>query len=270
MYSYSAFLAQPWEEERYAPDSELLTRWAGDGIELLSLFIGGGSTQTQVKMILKASPDLTAGFMAHRLKGRLQHALGNRRFRRDYHLQSLGQNDRNIVVNYIRQQVDRSDLIDPLYRKRMKALAFHQELSEPGRGKHRCIQDLILHVVLVTAERRRMFSPEARKVAGVLQQVAEEEGMELFDLAMMPDHAHLMLRPAREQAPAAALACIREQSAGKLMFRYFWQQGGYSGTVGPRTCASAMEALRRTGAWMAEESGMPEFASLDHLYNLSA
>lgn len=239
-YRYCCFLTNPWPFDSLPelPD-QLISAWNDDGLNVLEYRVDG----CRLELIVTARADVADGYIPHRLKGRLQHTT-RLSFHLDYLLASVGQSDRGIVTRYVRKQVDSADLIDPVYRKRFKELRFQGPITKPGRGKHRCIQDIILHIVLVASGRYRMSSSEARKVAAILLRNAEQSGMDIFEFSMMPDHAHILLRPRREQSPVDCLEQLKTHSAQDLLRVQFWQPGGYSGTVGPIRLAHLLKRIR--------------------------
>lgn len=86
-----------------------------DGLKLCSGFIN----EEKVMMILEADADHAPQWITGRLKGRLNHFLkktypGFPGFDRSFFFQSLAQNTRETVSRYVQNQVDTSDLVDPL------------------------------------------------------------------------------------------------------------------------------------------------------------
>jgi REP element-mobilizing transposase RayT len=75
----------------------------------------------------------------------------------------------------------------------MNELRFHEEGKSKASTSHRGRYDLVVHVVLIIANRHRIFSQEARKVFDALCGACDEMGCRAFDISMMPDHAHLMI-----------------------------------------------------------------------------
>jgi len=254
-YGYTAFLNEPWIHGLNAIPTELAKQWESDGIFVKAMLLGPTNNRRLVQLVCETDPQVSPVFLAQRLKGRLQYALKQESalfpgFTRDFHLISLGGNDRTIVSDYIREQVNHSDLVDPLYRKRMNDLRFEQVPSSPPSGKHKGIHDLALHVVFVIAGRARMFSNEARTVADALLQAVSESSGTVHGFSIMPDHAHLLIRPNHHLSPQETIKSIREASHKKLRRTAFWQQGGYTGTVGPYRLEVALRKTKERGGWV--------------------
>jgi len=191
-FSWSAYFKNPWQV--LVLPKAFAEVYVDDQIKILSARI----ETEKVMMILEADASHSPSWITGRLKGRLNHFLKKRHpefpgFDRSFLFQSLAQNTREIVSKYVQNQVDTSDLVDPLYRERMKELRFHEEGLSRASTTHRGRYDLVVHVVLVIANRHRIFSQEARKVFDALVEGCEVLGCKPFDISMMPDHAHLML-----------------------------------------------------------------------------
>jgi len=252
-FGWRAYFKTAWQPPTPAPPQDLLDKLQHDGITLLAARFD----PEQVLCILAATDQLSPHQIAHRLKGRWDHALRARPsdftgFKRHFLLRSLGQNTRDVVRLYIQGQVDASDLADPLYRERMKTLRFHQDGDAKLKTSHSAIYDLFLHVILVTADRYCMGSSEAKTVFAALRDGMLEVGADPYEASMMPDHAHLMARWPAAMSAAELMEAIKQASGRLLMRSAYWSDGGYMGTVGPYRLQVAIERNRR-GGWASPQ-----------------
>ena len=205
--------------------------------------------------ILSCDGNLVPCDAAKCLKGRWDHFLrksmcGFPGFKRSFLLRSLGQNTKTVVRNYIRSQVDKSDLVDPLYRESMKKLCFHDEDGAVFKNSQRAVYDLFAHVILVTASRYRMFAPEAKAVLANLKQACRQIAADPYEISMMPDHAHMLVRWPNDIGGTDFVERIKATSGSLMRRAAFWSGGGYIGTVGPYSLKKAM-ALNRGSGWVA-------------------
>lgn len=215
----------------------------------------------RVRLVVEVEDGVSPILLTQRLKGRMGYALRKENsafpgFSSQFFLRSLGQNTRDVVGQYIRKQVDRSDLVDPLYRERMKDLCFHDEELTVQKTRHRGVYDLFVHLILVTGERYRMSSAQAKKVFDALVEASRQLGADPLEISMMPDHAHLLLRWPERMNAGVLLAEVKRES-GRLFGRSaFWNNGGYVGTVGPYPLSKAHEKNAREGGWRrVQQSG---------------
>ncbi len=217
------------------PPGAALAAFKKESIHLLSTRYESDRLQA----LIEVKDSVPPAFLIQRLKGRLSHALKQAYpsfpgFSRHFFLRTLGQNTKSIVSNYIQSQVDNSDLVDPLYRQRMKELRYQQaEQVLADKTRHQGIYDLFAHVGLVTGGRYRMFTPEARKVFDSLCAAAETIDATPMDISMMPDHAHLLLRWPKGLSAEELLEGVKQASGNRLRRSAFWHAGGYVGSVGP-------------------------------------
>lgn len=230
------------------PSPELLQALAGDGIVVQAARF----TTTSAQIVVELSEDISSQKLAQRIKGRLQHDLKPRAdgfpgFARNFLLRTLGQNTKDTVTDYIRGQVERSDLVDPLYRERLQELRFHSDEGAIFRSSHAGLHDLFAHIVLVAGARYRMSSVEARMVFDALKSACLATGLAPYEISMMPDHAHLLVRYPPDAGAEQVIERLKVAS-GKLFGRSaFWSGGGYFGTVGPYPLHIAMDRNRRDG-----------------------
>ena len=249
-FGWTSYFESVWNppSDFSIPPGPLLQAWESEGLILNSFQCNREKACCVVELSSSVSPQ----FAVQRLKGRLQHSFRSRSggfpgFVRAFHFRSLGQNNRDVAARYIQSQIDTSDLVDPLYRERMKALRYHSDPSGSVINSHKGIHDHYAHVILIVAGRYRMFSAEAGSVFAALKEGVPEMGAELFELSMMPDHVHLLVRWPSDLNAEEVIEGIK-QSSGKQMRRTaFWNDGGYVGTVGPYSLAVAMENNRRNG-----------------------
>ncbi|MEX2606042.1 MAG: transposase [Kiritimatiellia bacterium] len=249
-FGWSAFFNELWpgDIKRSTPNTELLQLYESEGVSPLS----GQAAEQQLQMLIELSPDCTPQFLTQRLKGRMNHWLRKTfnefpGFDRSFFLRTLGQNTKSIVAKYIQSQVEDSDLVDPLYRERLNTLRFHDVDKRIVSGKHRGFYDLFVHLVLISGNRYRMHFQEAKQVFSALRDACEDLGACPYDISMMPDHAHLLVRWPADLSANELVDKVKAGSGKKLGRLAFWSDGGYVGTVGPYRLSVAMEKNRLNG-----------------------
>lgn len=234
------------------PTAELQTKWLEDGLDLLSLQF----SEDRAYAVFSAAPGVTPAFLAQRCKGRLDHALRGgypdfSGFDRAFFLRTLGQNTREIVQSYIRNQVDASDLVDPLYRQKLKELRFHSQELPPSRNGHAAVYDLYYHVILITGGRHRMNLKEADAVFQALRDGSAAVDSESYEISVMPDHVHLLVGGTSKIGPESLVEDLKRESGRILRRSAFWSGGGYIGSVGPYRLKTALDRNRGQG-WVKE------------------
>ncbi len=258
-FGYFADFRSEWfgRSPELCPPEVALEAFKAEGIHLHSFCV----ESKRLRIVLEAGESVAPVFATQRLKGRISHAMSRvypafPGFMTHFFLRSLGQNTKDIVSAYIQTQVDHSDLVDPLYRKRMKELRFlEEEELTAHKTRHRGVYDLFAHLVLVTGGRYRMFSKEAEKVFLALCDGTRKLGADPLDVSMMPDHAHLLVRWPEKMTAAELLEAVKSESGRLLRRSAFWNNGGYVGTVGPYALRLALARNQREGGWSSGALG---------------
>lgn len=252
-FGWTTYLKVPWTplQSLRSPPSEMQAALQGDGISLLAF----NYSAKRLQCVLKTNDQINPQLIAQRLKGRWNYALrgfesGFPGFERSFVLRSLGQNTKDVVRHYIESQVDKSDLVDPLYREKMNKLRFQNDDDGLIKKSHKAAYDLFLHVIFVAADRYRMFSPEAKIVFEALKSGMLELGADPYEGSMMPDHAHFLVRWPTQYGAADLLEAMKQASGRILRRSAFWSGGGYIGTVGPYSLRMALERNGSNG-WVA-------------------
>ena len=202
--------------------------WSRDGIHLLEHQVAPEAIQ----LVVSTGPLQAPVDVARLLKGRLQYAMRTAGltadFSRKVSLRGIGDNTREIVEQYIRDQLLHTELADPRYRDALQRHAFSQpevDLETPtetnsGRSWYN------LHLVLVTENRFRMGSDMAGRIAHAcrLPSVAK--------CSVMPDHLHLAVKADPMRAPDAVAREIQEATARAAGMLGLWKNTYYVGTFG--------------------------------------
>jgi REP element-mobilizing transposase RayT len=214
---------------------EVAPEWEKDGLRLLESSLA----PDQLQLTLSATPQVDPVTLAARVKGRLQYH-GRRRgspidFSRKLAVRSLGDPTRAEVEAYVRNQVPNEQLADERFRELLAAFTVvnpEVDLSAPtetnsGRYWYN------LHLVLVASERYRVGEAATlAKIRDTALRVCAKKGYVASALAVLPDHLHLAVRGALEQAPEAIALAFLNNLAHALGQRPWWQAGYYAGTFG--------------------------------------
>ncbi|MBP7830118.1 MAG: transposase [Kiritimatiellae bacterium] len=183
---------------------DLRAAWRRDGLELESR----NWRPDVISMTFHAAPDASPVFITARVKGRIQHTLRRSGtpcdFSRKVALRSLGDNQSDVVGNYLREQTARADFADERYRATLREASLEDatvDLSAPaetnsGRYWYN------LHLVAVTQDRVRVGREDfLYKIRDGVLAWAREMDCRLGSLALMPDHVHLAVRGALARSP---------------------------------------------------------------------
>jgi REP element-mobilizing transposase RayT len=150
------------------------------------------------------------------------------------------------VEAYVRDQVANEELADERFREMLHSFTVvdpQVDLSVPtetnsGRYWYN------LHLVLVVSQRYRIGEPATlARIRDTVVRICTKKGHAASTVAVLPDHLHLALRGAIEQAPEAIALSFLNNLAYALDQRPWWQAGYYAGTFGEY----GMAAVRSKG-----------------------
>lgn len=213
----------------------LADAWETDGIRLLE-YQWSPST---IKILASVIPQVSPVFFAARMKGRLQHGLRQvnspAKFKRNFAMRTVGENDRRVVEQYIINQVVKASYADPRMEEFLNQFTFVDDridLSIPSQttsGQYW----YDLHLVLVVRNRWPIFDEESlqRLSAGCFR-IAQKKGHQISRLAIMPDHLHCALRGTVEQSPEEIALAYMNNLAHLLGDEELWQSSYYVGSFG--------------------------------------
>jgi REP element-mobilizing transposase RayT len=209
--------------------------WEADGLRLLETRF---SPQC-VLMTFSVKPQVSPKFFTARVKGRLQYALSGAglrvKFSRKLAMQSIGENHREEVEAYIANQAASESWADPRIVQVLAPFTVANpsvDLSAPtattsGRYWYN------LHLVLVTAERRRNSElPWLAKIRDQSFRIAEKKGHGISRLSVMPEHVHFSLRGNLEHSPEEIALAFQNNLAYCLAKCRVWRETYYVGTFG--------------------------------------
>ncbi len=214
---------------------EVAPEWEKDGLRVLESSLA----PDQLQLTLSTTPQVDPVTLAARVKGRLQHHCRRRGhpldFSRKLAVRSLGDPNRAEVEAYIRNQVSREDLADERFRELLATctvvnrpvdLALPTETNS-GRYWYN------LHLVLVVSQRYRIGEVMTlARIRDTVLRICARKGCKASTLAVLPDHLHVAVRGAIDQAPEAIALSFLNNLAYAQGQRPWWQAGYYAGTFG--------------------------------------
>jgi len=191
----------------------------------------------EIQLAFSTTPIVVPTLFVARVKGRLQHALRLAgtpvKFSRKVAYRSIGDNHTADVEDYIAQQVDKEQFVDPRFAAMLRrftvvdeSVALNQP-SESNSGRYW----YNLHAVLVVADRARIRSEaDFAKFDRALVATATKHDYQLAARAWMPDYLHVALRGNIAESPAEIALAFMNNTAFVMGQNAIWQHGFYSGT----------------------------------------
>lgn len=227
---------------------DIAPAWETDGMRLLE----SRWSKDMIQLSFSATPAVSPVLVAARAKGRLQHALRTVartpcQFSRKVAIRSIGDNTREIVEQYIKNQVGEASFTDHRFAEFLQQFTVVDpsvDLAQPaetlsGRYWYN------MHLVLVNQQRFRFV--EEKPLATLRDcslAVAAKKGYRISALSVMPDHLHIALGGNIEQSPQDIALAFQNNLAYALGQNALWSHEFYVGTFSEYD----MNAIRTTAA----------------------
>jgi len=200
----------------------------------------------QIHVLLSTKPTITPIFLASRVKGRLQYALGKTlettvNFSRKVSIRSIGDASRSRVEAYIAAQVKETNFSDPRFVEKVRQFSRFfpgVDLRQPQETRSGRYWNN-LHIVLVVEDRVGIVS-EAKLQAIFSETVRSlsEQGCAISTLAVLPDHLHVALRGNIALSPQDIVLKLQNDTTITTGRNRIWSSNYYAGTIGEYTMAS--------------------------------
>jgi REP element-mobilizing transposase RayT len=222
--------------------------WETDGMRLLE----SRWTGDMIQLLFSTRPHVSPVLLATRAKGRLDHAIRERRLRmplsRKLAVRSIGENTREEVEAYIERQVGKERFVDPRFEAIMQQFTVvneHVDLSQPNeatRGRYW----YNLHVVLVVTTRYRIVDPvRLATIRDWSLGIAKKKEYLVSRLSVMPDHLHIALRGDQAQSPNEIVYSFQNNLAYALGNERIWCDSFYVGTFGEYSMGAVRSKVGR-------------------------
>jgi putative transposase len=122
---------------------------------------------------------------------------------------------------------------------------------------HHAVYDLKYHLVWIPKYRKSLLlGPIERWLEELFHEIAEEQGFEILEMQLMPDHVHLFVSAAPRWAPGKIVGTFKAitskvifeefpQIRKKLWGGHLWSAGYYAGSVGDKITAETIKRYIR-------------------------
>jgi putative transposase len=126
----------------------------------------------------------------------------------------------------------------------------------PRSGSH-SVTELIYHFTFIPKYRRRKLTGEVKKrLIGMIKFCAQVNNWQVVELAIQPDHVHLIVQTNSSDSPSEVMQLIKGGTSRKLRELFpdleeniwsksFWADGYYAGTIGTRDLHQVTSYVRK-------------------------
>ena len=216
--------------------SELREATEKDGCRILSV---ESSADNVLQFWLSSRPESSASDCVRCIKGRLQYLLRGQlpiAFRRNYHIQSVGETNSAVLDAYVANQTAKHPMADLNVQARFESVQFFDpavDLSKCLIGNYgRYVNSL--HIVLETLDGWREVRPAAlHKTRSIIIAAARKKGWQLSRIGLLCNHMHVLVgaevATAPQEVALALMNNIAYAQGMKAVLRYSYYAGTFSG-----------------------------------------
>ena len=215
--------------------SDLQDATEGDGVRVIKHQI---TTNEASQFFVSTKPHVSPSELIRSVKGRLQNLIRHhapKAFQRNYCVRSIGSATREVVENYVADQLGHHRMADPDVRQR---LAKFQKIYPDVDLSRLCYSAhgmywYNLHVVLVNQERWMEIREDVlTKLTSVIERAAAKHGCRLSRLGLVPDHIHMTMGCPIDKSPQEIALGYLNDCAYACGMKPVYRFGYYVGTFG--------------------------------------
>ncbi len=191
-----------------------------------------------IQFLASTKPPTAPAFLLQRLKGRLQYMIRDCRpktFRRNYRLESVGSAKRNVIEDYIENQLRHHPMDDPRIQERFEWVQIVSHDVDLSQIRYTAHGQFIynLHVVLEHAEGWCAVDPAfLKRTHDMILRICRKKGLLLSRAGIVANHLHLSIGCGIEDAPEELAMCFLNNLAYAHGMKAVYRFGYYVGTFG--------------------------------------
>jgi REP element-mobilizing transposase RayT len=215
--------------------SELETATAPDGVRILSSHV---RSENVLQFLVSTRPDTSPSEIVRSVKGRLQYLIRDRlpkAFRRNYHVQSVGEANSRVLDQYVAGQTTKHPMADHDVQAQFESLQFHDEsidLSKPLIGTH----GQYLHSLQIVVENvegwHEVNESRLQRVRNVIKTAAQKNRWQLSRIGLLCNHVHVLLGANTVDSPQSVALSLMNNIAHVYDMKPILKFSYYVGTFG--------------------------------------
>ena len=206
-----------------------------DGVRILS---STKRSANVVQFFLSTQPSTAPAEIVRTVKARLQYLIRHelpKAFRRNYHIQSVGDAKSSVLDEYVARQTSRHPMADPRVQDLLEACQYSDDSVDLARlriGTHGQFLNS-LHVVLENADGWNEIREVAlSKIQSSIRSSAKNEGWRLSRIGLLSNHIHNLLGVAVTESPQSVAILLMNRVAEVYDNRPWLKFSYYVGTFG--------------------------------------
>lgn len=214
----------------------LITATEPDGVRILS---AEHRSENVIQFFASTRPGVSPSEIIRSVKGRLQYLIRTsvpKAFRRNYHIQSVGEANSAVLDQYVAVQLQRHFMVDDRVNATLQRQQFHDlsiDLSQLRIGTYGQYLNS-LHVCLENADGwNETRETELQKVRNAVVDASRKRSWQLSRIGMLSNHLHVLIGASVTDSPESVVLAlmneIAQMSEGKPILKFSY----YVGSFGP-------------------------------------
>ncbi|KAA1261196.1 Transposase IS200 like protein [Rubripirellula obstinata] len=214
---------------------ELQAATEADGVRILS---ANARSENTIQFLASTRPESSPSDIVRSVKGRLQYLIRDQNpkaFRRNYHIQSVGEANSNVLDQYVAGQTAKHPIADDAVQARIEAAQFHDEsvdLSKTSIGTYGKYLNS-LQVVVENAESwHEVRDSQLQRVRRVIVRACEKKPWRLSRIGLLSNHVHVLLGADVTDSPQSVALSLMNNIAHVYEMKPILKFSYYVGTFG--------------------------------------
>ena len=206
-----------------------------DGVRILESHVRSENT---LQFLISTRPESSPSETVRSVKGRLQYLIRDRvpkAFRRNYHIQSVGEANSNVLDQYVAGQTRKHPMADDMVQSQIEAMQFHDksvDLSKPSIGTYGQYLNS-LQIVLENAESwHEVRGAQLNRVRRLIVAACKKKQWRLSRIGLLSNHAHILLGASVTESPESIALSLMNNIAYVYDMKPILKFSFYVGTFG--------------------------------------
>ena len=215
--------------------ASLRPTWEADGLRVLEHRLRSAKV---AYFLVSTKPHVSPQSLLRVLKGRLQHAIRDqapKAFRRNYRLESVGSAKREVVLEYVRNQLHRHPMADQTVAERLTSVQIRRSDIDLSRLRYTAHGQFLynLHVVISHRDGANLVQQEfLEKTSSMLERICHRRSILLAEAGLPANHLHLAVGVDVTKSPQEIALCFLNNLAYAHGNQAIYRHGAYVGTFG--------------------------------------
>lgn len=213
----------------------LKTATEADGVRILECQLIDSNV---LQLLVSTQPAVSPSDIVRSVKGRLQYIIRAqlpKAFRRNYHIQSLGEANADILDQYMARQPNKHPMADTRAQALLEAFQFHDasvDLTKLIVGTYgRFLNSL--HIVLENEENwNEIRERQLHRIRNMITATARKKKWMLARIGMLSNHAHILLGAYVTESPLSIACTLMNNVAYVYDMKPILKFSFYAGTFG--------------------------------------